>query len=415
MTPAPSTSNGARSCCRCRARSRVHPETGKPILAGIGRYGPYVQHGKTYANLGRDDDVLEIGGNRAIDLIVTKESGRRLRRGARAIPAARSARIRERAERSCVKAGRFGPYVTDGETNATLPRDMSQDAVTLEEALGLLAGAARRWAPRVGRVAAGAPRRKAPANRRRRQARAPRRQQARARRKPPQERGESRRQERGESRRQERGQERQERGESRRQGRGDEECRAEARREEGGEEAEDGFALEGRTHAGCRASLAPAMTAFDHEGMQTLVRLLAALAAGMTVGLNRNLSGKSVGLRTLGLVAMGSALVILAGVGPNGAPFAPDAVSRVIQGVLTGVGFVGAGVILHGPRGRTVHGLTTAASVWIAAALGIAAGLGAWVVLVVGFGLTLFTLTFGRRIEALFGVPADADVDDAGS
>ena len=52
-----------------------HPTSGEAILAGIGRYGAYVQHGKTYANLGRDDDVLEIGGNRAIDLIVAKESG----------------------------------------------------------------------------------------------------------------------------------------------------------------------------------------------------------------------------------------------------------------------------------------------------------------------------------------------------
>ncbi len=52
-----------------------HPETGEPILAGIGRFGPYVQHGKTYANIGKDDDILEIGGNRAIDLIVAKESG----------------------------------------------------------------------------------------------------------------------------------------------------------------------------------------------------------------------------------------------------------------------------------------------------------------------------------------------------
>ena len=52
-----------------------HPTSGEPILAGIGRYGAYVQHGKTYANLGRDDDVLEIGANRAIDLIVAKESG----------------------------------------------------------------------------------------------------------------------------------------------------------------------------------------------------------------------------------------------------------------------------------------------------------------------------------------------------
>ncbi len=52
-----------------------HPETGEPILAGIGRFGPYVQHGKTYANIGKDDDVLSIGANRAIDLIVAKESG----------------------------------------------------------------------------------------------------------------------------------------------------------------------------------------------------------------------------------------------------------------------------------------------------------------------------------------------------
>ena len=52
-----------------------HPESGEPIVAGIGRFGPYVQHGKTYANIGRDEDILSIGGNRAIDLIVTKESG----------------------------------------------------------------------------------------------------------------------------------------------------------------------------------------------------------------------------------------------------------------------------------------------------------------------------------------------------
>ena len=71
-----------------------HPASGEPILAGIGRYGAYVQHGKTYANLGRDDDVLEIGGNRAIDLIVAKESGagaaiRRRRGGSRSRRASR--------------------------------------------------------------------------------------------------------------------------------------------------------------------------------------------------------------------------------------------------------------------------------------------------------------------------------------
>ncbi len=98
-----------------------HPETGEPILAGIGRFGPYVQHGRTYANIGRDDDVLEIGGNRAIDLIVAKEQG-----GGRGRPAADPGRSLGKDEGSgrdvVVKAGRYGPYVTDGEINATCPR-----------------------------------------------------------------------------------------------------------------------------------------------------------------------------------------------------------------------------------------------------------------------------------------------------
>ena len=58
-----------------------HPTTGEPIVANLGRFGPYVQHGKVYASLGKDDDVLEIGGNRAIDLIVAKESGANSRFG----------------------------------------------------------------------------------------------------------------------------------------------------------------------------------------------------------------------------------------------------------------------------------------------------------------------------------------------
>ncbi|QFU16654.1 type I DNA topoisomerase [Microvirga thermotolerans] len=116
----------------------VHPETGEPILANIGRYGPYVQHGKTYANLGKDDDVLEIGPNRAIDLIVAKESGAGgFRRGA-ADPGRPLGEDPETGKPIVVKAGRFGPYVTDGETNATLPKTVAAEAVTLEEAVALL-------------------------------------------------------------------------------------------------------------------------------------------------------------------------------------------------------------------------------------------------------------------------------------
>jgi DNA topoisomerase-1 len=113
-----------------------HPETGEPILASLGRFGPYVQHGKTYANLGKDDDVLEIGANRAIDLIVAKEQG-----GGRGRPASdpgRSLGKDEGGRELVVKAGRYGPYVTDGEVNATLPKTTSAEALTLEEAIRLV-------------------------------------------------------------------------------------------------------------------------------------------------------------------------------------------------------------------------------------------------------------------------------------
>jgi DNA topoisomerase-1 len=114
-----------------------HPETGEPILANLGRFGPYVQHGKTYANLGKDDDVLEIGGNRAIDLIVAKEQG-----GGRGRPAADPGRPLGKDETSgrdlVVKAGKYGPYVTDGEVNATLPKTMAAEALTLDEAIALV-------------------------------------------------------------------------------------------------------------------------------------------------------------------------------------------------------------------------------------------------------------------------------------
>ena len=117
----------------------THPESGEPILVGIGRYGPYVQHGKTYANLERDDDVLSVGANRAIDLIVAKETGgNRFRRG-NADPGRALGEDPASGKTVLVKGGRFGPYVTDGEINATLPKAVTQEAVTLDEALALIA------------------------------------------------------------------------------------------------------------------------------------------------------------------------------------------------------------------------------------------------------------------------------------
>jgi DNA topoisomerase I len=114
-----------------------HPESGEPILAGIGRYGPYVQHGRTYANLSDADDVLEIGANRAIDLIVAKESG--AGRGRPAADPGRPLGADAAGNPVVVKAGRYGPYVTNGSVNATLPKAMAAEAVTLEQALALIA------------------------------------------------------------------------------------------------------------------------------------------------------------------------------------------------------------------------------------------------------------------------------------
>jgi DNA topoisomerase-1 len=109
-------------------------------LAGVGRYGAYVQHGKTYANLGRDDDVLEIGANRAIDLIAAKESGASSRFGGDSGRALGDHPTLGGAV--SVRRGRFGVYVNHGKVNATLLRGTDPGSVTLEEALAMLAAKA---------------------------------------------------------------------------------------------------------------------------------------------------------------------------------------------------------------------------------------------------------------------------------
>ena len=132
------------------------------------------------------------------------------------------------------------------------------------------------------------------------------------------------------------------------------------------------------------------------------MRLGAALLLGSALGLNRELHGKPAGLRTHGLVSLGAAVAVIVSLGFPGdtKSIDPNAVSRVLQGILTGIGFLGAGVILRDPNGH-VTGLTTAATVWICAVLGVACGLGYWSVLGIGLGLTVAVLTLGRLIERL--------------
>lgn len=133
--------------------------------------------------------------------------------------------------------------------------------------------------------------------------------------------------------------------------------------------------------------------------IDALLRLLAATAVGGALGLDRELSDKPAGLRTHALVALGSALMAIIALRLASADgrIQVDAASRVIQGVIAGIGFIGGGVILH--RERDVQGLTTAATIWLAAALGIACGLGLWRTAVAAVIVTLLVLVVGRIVE----------------
>ena len=135
---------------------------------------------------------------------------------------------------------------------------------------------------------------------------------------------------------------------------------------------------------------------------ETALRLGAALVVGAIFGLNRELHGKPAGLRTHALVSLGAAAAaVLILRAPDGRLTAdPNAISRVIQGILTGVGFLGAGVILRDPAGH-VTGLTTAATIWVCAVLGLVCGLGYWFVLGITVALTTIILLLGRPLERL--------------
>jgi DNA topoisomerase-1 len=116
----------------------LHPESGKPIIAGIGRYGPFVLHDGTYANLPELEEVFTVGLNRAVDLIAQKAAGGgRFARGSRAAPAAIKTFEHEAGPIS-VRAGRYGPYVNQGKVNATLPKTLQPEDVTLEQAIELI-------------------------------------------------------------------------------------------------------------------------------------------------------------------------------------------------------------------------------------------------------------------------------------
>jgi putative Mg2+ transporter-C (MgtC) family protein len=145
--------------------------------------------------------------------------------------------------------------------------------------------------------------------------------------------------------------------------------------------------------------MSASMMAMSAE-LEIFLRLGAAALIGAMIGLNRDLHGKPTGVRTLGLVGLGAALVVLASMDFNtGTASDPNPVSRAIQGVLTGIGFLGAGVIVRDSKGTRVQGLTTAALIWLTACLGIVCGLGAWTVAFVSLFFILALLGIGGPFE----------------
>jgi DNA topoisomerase-1 len=115
-----------------------HPETGKPITASIGRYGPYLAHDGKYAKLGSTAEVFETGMNAAVSKLADAASGGGRQRGASREPIAVLGKHPANGGEIKVMAGRYGPYVTDGATNATLPKGAKPEAVTLDEAVRLI-------------------------------------------------------------------------------------------------------------------------------------------------------------------------------------------------------------------------------------------------------------------------------------
>jgi DNA topoisomerase-1 len=138
----------------------IHPETGKPITANFGRFGPYVASDGTYASLETSEDVFTVGLNRAVDLIAQKKANPRGRRGPQALK-----ELGADANGTPIKLmkGRYGPYVTDGDTNATVPDADNAESITLEQALALIADRAAKGGSKKKKRAAAKPKKAAAA------------------------------------------------------------------------------------------------------------------------------------------------------------------------------------------------------------------------------------------------------------
>jgi putative Mg2+ transporter-C (MgtC) family protein len=130
--------------------------------------------------------------------------------------------------------------------------------------------------------------------------------------------------------------------------------------------------------------------------IQVIIRLIAATLLGAIIGIQRERVGKPAGLRTHILVTLGTTVFVLA---CSKFGMTSEGLSRVIQGIITGIGFIGAGSILKLSEERNIQGLTTAAGIWMTAAIGVAIGLGALGLAIMSTILTLIILALAGRLE----------------
>jgi putative Mg2+ transporter-C (MgtC) family protein len=151
---------------------------------------------------------------------------------------------------------------------------------------------------------------------------------------------------------------------------------------------------------------------FPADTLALAGRLAVATLLGGTLGVNRELSLKPAGLRTHALVSLGAALVTIVGLqlGQSGGDTA--APSRIIQGLVAGIGFIGGGVILHRRDAKAVHNLTTASSIWIASATGVAVATGLWRAAVTAVVLSLVVLSLGRLLDNALHKISGGEPDD---
>jgi putative Mg2+ transporter-C (MgtC) family protein len=133
-----------------------------------------------------------------------------------------------------------------------------------------------------------------------------------------------------------------------------------------------------------------------------VIRMVAATLLGAVVGIQREKAGKPAGLRTHVLVCLGTAVFVLA---CSGVGMSLEGLSRVIQGIVTGIGFVGAGAILKLSQEREIQGLTTAAGIWMTAAIGVAVGLGSLGVALLATLMALIILALSGPLDSFFDRP----------